>query len=257
MADRPRPTIRQFADPEELSHAAAEAFCRIGRDAVAARGRYDVVLSGGSSPRRTYELLAAEYREQLTWERVQFFWGDERAVPPRDKNSNFGMARDALLDPLAISREQIHRIEGEREDLDAAAREYQDEIARILVEPPDGPPPAFDLVLLGMGADGHTASLLPGSSALDESERWVVAQHAPSLGADRVTMTPPVFNAARHVLFLVAGRDKAEMLAQVIEGPQDPRRLPAQAIQPAPGDIAWFVDRLAAANLNDDGARRL
>src|SRR5262249_33131240 len=161
---------------------------------------------------------------------------------PHDKNSNFGMARDALLDPLEIPRDQIHRIDGEREDLDAAARDYQDEIARIFVVPPGAPPPAFDLVLLGMGADGHTASLLPGSSALDESERWVVSQHAPSLGADRVTMTPPVFNAARHVLFLVAGRGKAETLAQVIEGPLDPRRLPAQAIQPAPGDITWFVD---------------
>jgi len=259
VVETPRATLRQFLDLEELSHAAAGEFCRIGRDAVAARGRCAVVLSGGSTPRRLYELLALEYRTQLDWTCVEFFWGDERAVPPDHKASNFGMVRDALLEPLAISRDDVHRIAGERTDLDAAARDYEADIALALGAPRDGQPPAFDVVLLGMGADGHTASLFPGSRAIDEVERWVVMQHGPPPGPDRVTMTPTILNAARHVLFLVAGSEKAEILARVLEGPHDPRRLPAQAIQPASGTVTWFVDRAAAACLThrSDEARHL
>lgn len=249
MGEPYRAAVRQFFNLDELSHVAAGEFCRIGRDAVAARGRCTVVLSGGSTPRRLYELLALEHSTQLDWKHVECFWGDERAVPPDHKASNFGMARGALLEPLAIPRDHIHRIEGERADLDAASRDYERDIARVLGVPRDGPPPAFDVVLLGVGADGHTASLFPGSCAIDEVERWVVMQHAPSPGPDRVTMTPTILNAARHVLFLVAGGDKAETLARVLEGPQDPRRLPAQAIQPASGTLTWFVDRTAAAHL--------
>lgn len=249
MGEPVRATVRQFPDLDALSHAAAAEFCRIGRDAVAARGRSAMVLSGGSTPRRLYELLARDCRTQLDWERVEFFWGDERAVPPDHRESNFGMARLTLLEPLAIPRDNIHRIEGERKDLNAAARDYEGDIARVLGAPRGGRPPAFDLVLLGMGADAHTASLFPGSAAIDETERWVVVQRAPSAGPDRVTMTPTIINAARHVVFLVAGADKSEALAHVLEGAQDPRRFPAQAIQPASGTLAWFVDRSASAQL--------
>lgn len=249
MASRPRLSVRQLVDLEDLSRAAADEFCRIAGEAFAARGRCTVVLSGGSTPRRLYELLAGAYRTRLDPELIEWFWGDERAVAPDDQASNFGMARGALLEPLAIARAHVHRIEAERDDLRAVAHDYEDEIARVFGVPRDGPPPAFDLVLLGMGADGHTASIFPDSDAVGEVERWVVAQRAHSFGADRVTMTPRIFNAANHVLFLVAGSDKAHALEQVLEGPRDPRRLPSQAIQPTSGTVTWFVDRAAAANL--------
>ena len=242
--------IRRFSNVEELSQAAAEEFCRIACDAIAARGRCTVVLAGGSSPRRLYELLGAEsYRRQLEWDRVDFFWGDERAVPPDHQDSNFRMAREALLEPLAISQAHIHRIEAERDDRDAAARDYEDKIARVFGVPEGGAPPAFDLVLLGMGADGHTASLFPNTEALGETRRWVVSHHVPALATNRTTMTPRILNAARYLLFLVAGGDKADALARVLEGPRDPRRLPSQTIQPTSGVLMWFVDGTAAAKL--------
>lgn len=242
--------IRVFSNSEELSLAAAEAFCAIARDATAARGRCMVVLAGGSSPRRLYELLATQpYRNRVEWHCVEFFWGDERAVSPDHQDSNFRMAREILLERLAIPQRHIHRIQAERDDRDAAARDYQDEIARAFGVSASGTPPMFDVVLLGMGADGHTASLFPGTEAIAETQRWVVSHHVLALAVARTTMTPRILNAAYYVLFLVAGRDKAETLAQVLEGPRDPQRLPSQMIQPTSGALAWFVDRPAAANL--------
>ena len=175
MVSGPRTEIRLFADLEELSEAAAGEFCSIACQAIAERGRAVVTLSGGSTPRRLYELLATgRYRQRVAWDRVEFFWGDERAVPPDDSDSNYRMARQVLLEPLAIPAAHIHRIEGERNDLDAAALAYEREIARVFGVLPDGPPPAFDLVLLGMGTDGHTASLFPGTDAAGEASRWVL-----------------------------------------------------------------------------------
>lgn len=254
MVSRPRTELRQFADLEELSEAAASEFCRIVCQAIAESGRAVVTLSGGSTPRRLYELLATDrYRHRVAWDRVEFFWADERAVPPDRRDSNFSMADDVLLEPLAIPRAHIHRIEGERNDLDAAALAYQREIARVLGVLPDGPPPAFDLVLLGIGVDGHTASLFPGTDVSAESTRWVVPQYAPAIAANRVTMTPRLLNAAQHAMFLVAGTEKADALALVLEGVRDPQRLPAQMIEPTSGVLMWFVDRAAAARL--DGSR--
>jgi 6-phosphogluconolactonase len=251
VVSRPRTELRQFADPEELSEAAAGEFCRIACQAIAERRRCVVVLTGGSTPRRLYELLTTDrYRHRVAWDRVEFFWGDERAVPPDDRDSNFRMADDVLLEPLAIPSAHIHRIEGERNDLNAAALAYEREIARVFGVLPDGPPPAFDLVLLGMGADGHTASLFPGTDVSAESPRWVVPQYAPAIVANRVTMTPRLLNAARHVMFLVAGTEKADALALVLEGARDPQRLPAQMIEPTSGVVVWFVDRGAAARLD-------
>jgi 6-phosphogluconolactonase len=180
---------------------------------------------------------------------VEFFWGDERAVPPDHRDSNYGMAREVLLDPLAIARERIHRIEAEQDDLDKAALAYETEIARVFRISPGDPPPAFDLVLLGMGKDGHTASLFTGTDAGVEPRRWVVVNDAPMASGKRVTMTPRILNAARHVLFLVAGAEKAETLARVLTGVRDPRHLPSQSIQPTSGTLMWFVDRAAAAKL--------
>jgi len=197
-----------------------------------------------------FEMLAeAPYRDQVEWAKVHVFWGDERSVPPDHPDSNYRMAKDAMLSRLPIPAAQVHRIEAERADRDAAARDYQAVIARTFAVDPNGEPPAFDLVLLGMGPDGHTASLFPHTTALAETKRWTVVNFVPKFNTDRVTLTLPVLNRAREVLFLVAGADKARPLAEVLEGPPDPARLPSQLIRPAPGELLWFVDRLAAAQL--------
>jgi 6-phosphogluconolactonase len=247
--------IRRFADLDDLSRAAADEVRAAAEEAVRARGRFAIALAGGSTPRRLYERLAAEGRARrgaeppAAWERTDFFFGDERAVPPEHADSNFRMARETLFAPLAIAEARVHRIRAEGPDLDAAARGYEDEIAGAFSVAAGGPPPAFDLVLLGLGADAHTASLFPRSPALAETARWVVAQRAAAL--PRVTLTAPILNAARSVLFLVAGEEKAAALAAVIDGPREPERFPAQLVRPASGRLAWFVDRAAAARLDE------
>ncbi len=242
-------TIRTFADAESLGEAAAHEFVRCAREAVGVRGRFAVALSGGSTPKRLYQLLAADpLRSQVDWGRVEIFWGDERCVPPDDPDSNYRMAREAMLAHVPIPAEHIHRLEAERSARDAAARDYEATIACVFGETAASEPPALDLILLGMGPDGHTASLFPHTEALRETTRWVVANHVPQLNTNRLTLTRPILNRAREVLFLVAGTDKAERLAEVLLGPADPLRLPSQSIQPA-GQLVWFVDRAAADRL--------
>ncbi len=244
------PTIRTFPDAEAVSRGAAEEFVRCARDAVAARGRFTVTLSGGSTPKRMFEMLAdPPHRDQVDWSKTHIFWGDERSVPPDHRDSNYRMANEAMLSRLPIPVAQIHRIEAERKDRDAAARDYQAVIAKTFGVDPNGEPPAFDLVLLGMGPDGHTASLFPHTTALTEAKRWVVVNFVPKFNTDRVTLTAPILNKARAVLFLVAGADKVQPLVEVLEGPPDPSRLPSQLIAPTGGALLWFVDRLAAAKL--------
>ncbi|MGH7169454.1 MAG: 6-phosphogluconolactonase, partial [Gemmataceae bacterium] len=207
----PARTIRGFADVQTLSEAAAHEWVRGVREAVASRGRFTVALSGGSTPKRLYQLLAAEpFRSQVDWSRVEIFWGDERCVPPDHADSNYHMANEAMLAHLPIPAEHIHRIEAERSDRDASARDYEAVLARVFGVAAGAEPPAFDLILLGMGPDGHTASLFPHTKALDETKRWVVANPVPQLNTDRLTLTRPILNRAREVLFLVAGADKAE-----------------------------------------------
>lgn len=245
------PNVRVLADAEQLSRAAAEDFIRIAADTVAERRRFTVVLSGGSTPRRLYEVLAEpSFYPRVEWHKVEFFWGDERTVPPNHAESNYRMAAKALLNRLAVSKTQTHRMPAERRDLEGAAREYQTDIARVLGVNPDGNPPRFDLVLLGMGADGHIASLFPYTEALREPARWVIANYVPQLNSHRLTLTTRIINRARHILFLIAGRDKAAPLAEVLEGPRDPDRLPAQFIRPVNGDVTWLVDELAANQLS-------
>lgn len=245
------PVIRQLEDAEQVSRAAAEEFIRLAHEAIAARGRFTVALSGGSTPRRLYELLAGgPFDDQVAWPKVEFFWGDERAVAPDHRDSNFRMAREALLQKLEIPNAHIHRLQAERVDRDAAARDYEAEIARVFGVPVGGEPPAFDLVLLGLGPDGHTASLFPYTSALKETTRWVVANHVPKLASARLTLTAVILNRAANVLFLVAGEDKSVALAEVLEGRADPERLPAQLILPVAGRLAWFIDRAAASRLS-------
>jgi 6-phosphogluconolactonase len=242
--------LRRFDDAEQLARGAAEYLVDVAREAIDARGRFTVALAGGKTPQRLYALLAAPpFSGQLPWDRVEFFWGDERAVPPGHADSNFRMANEALLRPLTIAPSQIHRMQAEQADLENVAVDYQAEIGRVFDIDPDGEPPRFDLVLLGMGADGHTASLFPFTEATKEETRWVISNYVPKLDSFRLTLTARILNKAAHVLFLVAGEDKADALAQVLEGEHEPLRLPAQLIQPEEGELAWFIDTLAATKL--------
>jgi len=235
---------RRFRDGGALAEAAAAEFANVVREAVRDRGTAFVVLSGGGTPRATYRMLAlAPLREAIAWRDTEFFWGDERAVPPEHPDSNFGMARDALLAFVAAPA-QLHRMGAERPDRDRAARDYEDEIRTVLGAPPGGTPPRFDLVLLGLGADGHTASLFPGSPALQERSRWVVAAPGPRPDSPRITMTLPLLNRARRVMFLVSGPDKAAILGSIAASKD--AVYPAQRIAPDGGVLLWMVDDAAA-----------
>lgn len=257
MVEQRERSLRIFDDAEALAVAGAEEFAALAAAAVAVRGRFTVALAGGSTPRRLYRRLAEPpWRERVAWDRVEFFWSDERGVAPDQPESNYHMAATALLDRLGVSPARVHRIEGEAPEHAAAARRYQTEIARVFGVEEIGPPPALDLILLGMGADGHTASLFPGTGALDERKRWVVSQFVPTVGAERITLTVSLINRARQIRVLVAGEDKAATLRAVLKGPHDPRRLPVQLIAPEAGGLVWFVDRGAAGALSGTEALR-
>jgi 6-phosphogluconolactonase len=246
-----------FADAEAVSRAAANEFVRCAREAVAARGRFTVALSGGSTPKRMYQLLAEpSFRDQVDWGKVEIFWGDERSVPPDHNDSNYHMAAEAMLRCLPVPAAQVHRMEAERTDRDAAARQYEAALARVFEAAPGGEPPAFDLILLGMGPDGHTASLFPHTTALRETARWVAVNYVPKFATDRMTFTAPVLNLAREILFLIAGTDKAEPLHEVLEGPPNCDLYPSQLVRPTAGRLVFFVDRAAAAKLSAATAAR-
>lgn len=246
-------TIRRYPDAEAVSRAAAQEFVELARTAIADRGRFCVALSGGSTPRRMYEILSEGPRwAQLDWRRVEVFWGDERAVPPEHPDSNYGVAAAVLLGKLGVPVDRVHRVHGELADPEQAAALYQDELARVFATPVEGLPPIFDLILLGMGPDGHTASLFPFSQALTERRRWVVGYTVPRLGKKRITMTFPILNRAAEVRLLVTGADKAGVLREALAGPRDPERLPVQAVVPEGGRLVWLVDRAAAAELPTD-----
>jgi 6-phosphogluconolactonase len=240
------------ADQAALAQEAARRVVAIAEEAVARCGRFTVALAGGSTPKRLYSLLAAEpYCARLPWRETHVFWGDERAVPPEHPDSNFGMARATLLSRVPIPANQIHRMQAERADLDAAAGEYEAEIAKVFEIRPTDEPPMFDLILLGLGPDGHTASLFPHSHALQETTRWVAPNYIPELKANRLTLTAPILNRAAMILFLVSGGEKAAVLRAVLDGPPDPERLPAQLIRPVAGRLLWLVDQAAASRLGE------
>lgn len=235
-----------FDDAEQVARAAAERFAEIGEESSRGNGRFSVALSGGSTPRPIYELLATEeFKARVDWSKSHVFFGDERCVPPDDEASNYRAAQDALLSRVAVPAENVHRMIGEG-DAVANARLYEDELRSFFG---DVTLPAFDLVMLGLGDDGHTASLFPETNALDEPRAWVVANWIEKLGAYRLTLTADVINAAAHVLFVVTGAGKAGRLNEVLKGAREPRRLPAQLIRPARGALEWYVDRAAAAKL--------
>ena len=230
--------------PEAVAAAAADRIVASARNAIRRRGRFYLALSGGSTPRGVYAVLAAPPRaDAVDWSRVEFFWGDERACPPEDPDSNFGVARALLLDRLkAIRRTAVHRMPADAEDRDRAASSYQAEIARAFGVPADAsPPPAFDLIWLGMGRDGHTASLFPGSGTLEERRRWVVASQAPPPGGGRISFTLPLINAARAVMFVAVGADKAAALRSIRSGSGN---LPAAHVRAR--STLWLVDAAAA-----------
>jgi len=245
------PTIEVFPDRERLIQAAAKQVIEIASQRIAENGRVAIALSGGSTPRPLYRLLANEkYSRRIDWRKVHIYWGDERCVPPDDRQSNYQTAREMLLDAVPIPVDNRHRIHGE-EDPEKAAAEYEKELRTFFgVNVTDGSPRlGFDLILLGMGDNGHTASLFPGSPAMNEKQRWVAAQYVQVVSMWRITLTPLAINAAKNVLFIVSGEEKAERLHSVLEGPFQPEVLPAQAIRPAAGRLFWFLDKAAASRL--------
>jgi 6-phosphogluconolactonase len=239
--------VKVFSTLEEMSWAAACAFEDLARLKFIEGKSFYAALSGGLTPKLLYQILAGRaLLGRIQWDNVQLFQVDERCVPPDHPDSNYRMIREALLDNADIPPQNFHRMQAERADLNQAAQDYAAELSCIL-QPEDGLRPRLDIVFLGMGPDGHTASLFPGTAALEEQNVWVRPNHVERLGMSRLTMTLPVLNAAAHVIFLVAGADKAETLHKVLEGP--PGGLPAQRIQPLDGSLSWFLDEAAARKL--------
>jgi 6-phosphogluconolactonase len=249
-----RRAVRVLPDAATVQQTAAEAFVERVAGAVDARGLALVALSGGSTPRGLHALLAdpgQPYRARVPWEAVRFFWGDERPVPPDHADSNYRMARETLLSRLPVRPEHVHRIPAEDPEPARAAEAYARTLREVFAAHGrlEGGWPRFDLVLLGMGADGHTASVFPGTAAVHETTRWVVAPWVPKLATHRITLTPPVLRRAEAVVFLVTGGDKAAALAAVLEGPPQPDVYPSQVVRPLDGTALWLVDRAAAARL--------
>lgn len=233
---------------EAIIEEAASRWVQIAQDAVAERGAFRIALSGGSTPRPLYLLMASEpYRDQVPWEQTYVFWVDERRVPPSHPDSNYRLAAEALLRHVPIPREQIFRMDGE-ELAGSAARDYAEAIRRHF-DLGFRDWPRFDLVLLGMGPDGHTASIFAGTRAVSDLSNMVLVYEVPQLRAERMTLTLPAINNARHILFLVAGEDKAEALRAVLHGDYRPSTYPAQAVKPVDGTLTWLVDSAAASLL--------
>lgn len=244
--------VHVLPDIEALSRAVAEEAIRIIGSAVAQRNTCALALSGGTTPRTLYRLLGTAYKDQIPWGHVRLFWGDERYVPPEDPASNYRMVRETLLSATPIPAMQVHPMPTSHADPNDAAREYEILLNRQFN---DGWP-RFDLILLGLAPDGHIASLFPGSKALDESERRVVAVRVPKEPPQRLTLTLPAINGAAHVFFLVAGRAKAGALHRVLVGPCDVHTCPAVGVRPVDGTVAWWVDEPAATFLSAAGRSR-
>lgn len=240
------PEIRIFKDGEDLSRAAADLFLRQAAQSIAERDRFLVALNGGNTPMRLFQLLATDYRDQVDWSRVHIFWGDERCVPPEDPGSSYGQARSVLLRPVSIPAPNIHRMRGELDPLRAS-----EDYARVLEEfAEDGLDwPRFDLVYLGMGEDGHTASLFPGSAVDVRGPVIPVTAQYQDRPAHRVTLTPAVLNSARMLVFMATGEKKAFTLAEVLSDRYNPAQYPAQRIHPTDGELIWLVDEQAASRL--------
>lgn len=247
-----RSELRIFPTSQDLARAAAEECTRLALEAVEARGRFSLALAGGSTPKRLYAQLAAGFAagssRSFPWKATHFFWGDERHVSPDHPDSNYRMAFEAMFSKVPVPASHLHRIQGEATDARAAADAYEKELRRHFGGKP-GIWPQFDLVLLGLGSDGHTASLFPATDVLSESERLAAAVWVPKLEVWRVTLTVPLLNQAANIIVLVSGKDKAEALRAVRCRVFQPYTLPAQLIQPVCGRLQWLVDREAASLL--------
>jgi 6-phosphogluconolactonase len=235
--------------PQDLFQAAGEEVIGVATAAVAQRGRFTIALSGGSTPKNLFTLIAANASTSLPWEKIFFFWGDERHVPPTDAENNYRMAEETLLSKVPVPPANIFRIPTENKDASAVALAYEQTLQKFFALAP-GEFPRFDLILLGMGPDGHTASLFPETAALQEKSRLVVANWVEKLNASRITLTLPVLNAARRVAFLVSGADKATVLHEVLEGKAPGEKYPSKLVQPSDGKLIWFVDRAAGSELS-------
>jgi len=244
-----KPEIHIFKNLEELSRTAAYVFVEQAMQSIAEQKRFLVALNGGNTPTRLFQLLATEFRDNVDWSRVYVFWGDERCVPPEDVESNYGQARDILLSHVAIPEANIHRIRGERGPVEAS-KDYSLALKGFAFPPLEWP--RFDLVYLGMGEDGHTASLFPGSPVDGSEPILPVTAHYQDRPADRVTLTPLVFNSARMVVFMATGEKKAITLAEVLGGRSGSELYPAQRIDPKDGGLIWLVDQAAASRLPRD-----
>jgi 6-phosphogluconolactonase len=248
-----------YPDATSLARAAADYFVTLASEAIATQGRFAVALAGGSTPKVTYALLATDaISERVDWSHVHIFWGDERCVPPDHPDSNYRMAREAWLDHVPLPAGNVHRMRGELEPGQAAS-EYEETLRvffSLSSEEGTGndtlPVARFDLVLLGMGDDAHTASLFPGTAAIDEQTRWVMAHLVEKLHTWRITLTPAAINAAANVIFVVSGSGKAGRLQRVLTGPYQPDVLPAQIVKPDNGRLRWLVDSAAAALLEGE-----
>ena len=259
MLNKSGAQIRVYHDADELALKAARLFARLADQYCIGSGRFTVALSGGSTPRKMLSILAEEpFLDTVPWGSIYFFWGDERAVPPSHPDSNYLMAHDALLSKVPVPSENIFRVPAELAEPERAAKEYSETLVHFFLTGGSGAAtaplsnvPRFDLVLLGMGPDGHTASLFPHTSALDNDEDIAVANYVEKLKAHRITLTARTINNARNVTFVVAGEDKAEALKRVIEGTSQPELYPSQLIRPRSGTLLWMVDEGAARLLSE------
>lgn len=238
--------VQLFEDKNALSTAAAEFFVKVARQAVDEKGRFTIALTGGSSPVQLYTMLAqSPYLERVPWQQTYVFWGDERWVPLTDDRSNAKMAQEAFLNQVPVPQEQIYPMWAEDTKPEEFARQYE----QLLLNHFGTDAPQFDLILLGMGDDGHTASLFPGTDVLHETERWVQAYYLEPQSMYRVTLTAPLINQARNICFMTFGSNKAKALYEVLGGEQNPELYPSQLIQPVNGEVLWLVDESAAALL--------
>ncbi len=240
-------SIAIYPDTETLSQEAAQYIVRVAQEAITSHRRFTIALSGGSTPKKLYALLAEEpYRSQIDWSVVDIFWSDERCVPPSDSESNYLMAQQVLLSKIPIPANQIHRMPADQTDRDAASYAYTLEMQQTIGSESV---PSFDLIQLGMGPEGHTASLFPGQPSLHEQQRLVMPVTVPKPPPPRLTFTPRLLNAASHVLFLVTGAEKQDAVKAVLEGEFQPDEYPAQIVKPTKGEVTWMLDTSAAGKL--------
>ncbi len=256
IIESPVPGVHIFESLEEIAKGAAQRIALIAEECIKTQGRFNFVLSGGKTPRRLYELLASEkFKDRIKWNKTHIFFGDERCVPPEDEESNYRMAQEALLSHVPIKPENVHRMPGELAPAKGALN-----YALTIEQAMEGEFPIFDCVLLGMGLDGHIASIFPQTEALEETDAWVTCTESPKEPKDRITMTLPLINAANNIIFLLAGEDKAEVLTKVYRYQNSTLAerqnqvvsafdLPASFVIPSEGQVYWFVDRSAAREL--------